>query len=333
MPDPQVIVVMNQFKASLRAKEQVQMFDMAQRWLDVERTLNAQINALALDFARRRSEGETISQRDLFAMTRYQSLLAQLQIELRNYTDYAERLIIDQQRQYAALGIQHAAQAINASITNAVGARFDILPIDATENMVGLAGDGSPLRQLLVDAWPDAANGLTQELIRSTALGINPRETARRMENGTTRTLNRMLTIARTEQLRVYRTASQMAYRESGVVSGYKRLATRDSRTCAGCLAADGDEYPTNEPFASHANCRCTLVPLVIGFAAPKPAETTEQWFTRQSTTTQRDILGPGRFDLWQSGAVAFKDFAAVRHSDVWGDSIVPATLGELANR
>lgn len=326
----QVIETITRFKAALLANEQAQMFQMAQRWLEVERAIEAQIAALAEEYARIRADGRTPSQRDLFAMTRYQSLLAQLQIELRKYTDYAEALIESQQRNYAQLAIQHAAAAIDASVTDAVGVRFDRLPIAATENMVGLAGDGSPLRQLLVDSWPESAQAMTTELLRSTALGINPRETAHRMTNGTTRTLNRMLTIARTEQLRVYRETSRQAYQASGVVTSYRRLATRDSRTCAGCLAADGQEYELNNEFASHPNCRCALIPVVAGMPMPQPAETTEQWFNRQTEATQRGILGKGRFELWQSGQVGFRDFAAVRQSDTWGDAIVPATLGEL---
>lgn len=330
MPDAEVIVAMTRFKQDLLRKESAQMHEMAQRWLELERSLESQIAALAEQFARRRADGETLTQGALFRMERYQALLAQLQTELRNYTDYAETLIEGQQRAYAQLAIQHAATAIDASITTRIGAQFDRLPIEAVEHMVGLAGDGSPLRQLLVDSWPDAAQGLTQELIRSTALGVNPRETARRMANGTTRTLNRMLNVSRTEQMRVYRHTALQSYTHSGVVRGYRRLATRDPRTCVGCLASDGEEYTLDVPFKEHASGRCTPIPVVIGMPTPKPQESTEQWFNRQPETTQRSILGRGRYDLWKSRQVGFKDFATVRHNDTWGDAIVPATLGEL---
>ena len=134
-----------------------------------------------------------------FKWNRYQSLLKQLYVELDSYTGYADSLITGQQRNYAALAIAHSNAALDAS---GVSAGFDKLPIEAIESAVGITGDGSPLRNLLTDTWPDAAQAMTSELIKSTALGINPNETANRMKDGTTRSLNRMLNIARTEQLK-----------------------------------------------------------------------------------------------------------------------------------
>lgn len=329
MPDSLVVTLMRRFKADLLANEATVQYQMAQRWLEVERALEAQILALTEEVSRLSQEG-AVSQRQLYDLARYQSLLAQLQIELRGYTQYANALIEAQQAAYGLLGRDHAVAAIEASYIDRVAPSFDRLPVETVQSMVGLTGSGTPLRQLLEAAWPDAADGLTQELIRSTALGLNPRDTARRMADGTTRTLNRMLVIARTEQLRVYRETSRLQYQQSGVVSGYRRIATRDSRTCAGCLAADGREYGLNEEFAAHPQCRCALLPIVIGMPPPEMAETTRQWFERQSPETQREILGPGRYDLWRSGQAAFDDFAAVRHNPVWGDSIVAATVQEL---
>lgn len=260
---------MRRFKADLLANEATVQYQMAQRWLEVERALEAQILALAEEVNRLSQEG-AVSQRQLYDLARYQSLLAQLQLELRGYTQYANALIEAQQAAYGLLGRDHAVAAIEASYIDRVAPSFDRLPVETVQSMVGLTGSGTPLRQLLEAAWPDAADGLTQELIRSTALGLNPRDTARRMADGATRTLNRMLVIARTEQLRVYRETSRLQYQASGVVSGYRRIATRDSRTCAGCLAADGREYGLNEEFAAHP--QCVVGGTVVSAAAIKAA-------------------------------------------------------------
>ena len=178
MPDPLVVEVMKQFKLDLLAREQVQMQDMAKKWLGLEDALESQIQAMANEFAQEAAEGRAISQAKLWKMGRYQSLQAQLQQELASYTQYAEALITENQAQLGALGIQHATTATQVSMPG-LGVYFDVLPISAIENMVGLAGDGSPLMNLLRATWGDSAAGLTNELIRSTALGINPRETAR----------------------------------------------------------------------------------------------------------------------------------------------------------
>lgn len=326
MPDPEVVRVMQQFKRDLLRDERTQMRDMASRWLAVERRLLGQLNALALEMANAARDGATVTPEMLLNQVRYRELLVQLTNELERYTDYAERTITDRQGQLARLGVAHAHNAIEVQ---GVTAGFNRLPVEAVEYMVGLAGDGSPLRDLLVRSWPQAANGLTNELVTGVALGYNPRKVARLMAHGMTGSLDRMMTIARTEQLRTYRTASLASYRASGVVEGYVRLSARDSRVCPGCLAADGEEYPLDVPFQSHPQCRCTLVPKVQGF--PLRFQTGAQWFEEQPVKVQQAILGPTRYDLWASGQVReFGEFASIRRNSTWGDAIVPATVREL---
>lgn len=328
MPESLVVAVMRQNKLAILAREQVQMTAMAQRWLQIEQALDAQISALAEEFARMARDGVTPSQSKLFQMDRYQSLLKQLYVELDSYTGYADSLITSQQRNYANLAIAHANAALDAS---GVSVGFDKLPIEAVENAVGLTGDGSPLRTLLTDTWPDAAQGMTNELIKSTALGVNPRVTATRMKNGTTRSLNRMLNIARTEQLRIYRTTAIESYRASGVVDGFYRLATHDDRTCPACLMDDGHFYRLDEQMSEHASGRCTQVPKVSGVKPPEWQKGPD-WFENQPPTTQKAILGKGRFDAWQDGKFDLDQLIRVVPNETWGDSLQSTPLKDLVN-
>ena len=329
MPDPLVIQVMQANKAALLANEQAQMQAMAQRWRQVEANLNDQIE---LFVRRTQEEGLTASalRSRQWQLDRYRTLLRQVTVELDRYTDYAAPLIESQQRVYAQQGIQHASQAIQAvGVDNGVTIRFDLLPVSATENMVGLAGDGSPLRTLLRGSYGSAADGMLNELVRATAVGQNPRVTADRMvRNGLSQSLSRMLTISRTETLRVYKEASRQTYINSKVVNSYRRLATRDQRSCIGCLAEDGKEYPLNEPFASHPNCRCTLIPNVAGY---KPAqwELGPAWLAKQTPDVQKTMLGAGRYALYKDG-IDFDRFATTKTDETWGDAVVPTRLRDL---
>lgn len=326
MPDPEVVRVMRQFKRDLLRGERAQMREMATRWLAVERRLAGQMDALAQAMDTIRRDGGRVSFELLLNDVRYRQLVIQLQDELANYTDFADVRITQQQRRLVRLGIAHAENAITAQ---GIGAGFGRLPVEAVEAMVGLAGNGSPLRTLLVAAWPDAADGLTQALINGVALGYNPRRIAREMARGSTRSLDRMMTVARSETLRVYRHSNLESYKASGVVESYIRLSARDSRVCAGCLAADSTEYPLEVDFKSHPNCRCTLLPKINGI--PLRFQSGATWFAEQPAATQRGILGAGRYDLWASGQVDFADFATIRTNAVWGDAIVPTPLRELA--
>lgn len=330
MPDPAVIIAARQFKADLLARETRQMHTMARRWLQLERALQGQIESLAEEIARIRADGGTVTREMLFAMDRYHRLLAQLQVELARYSDYAADLIATEQRRYAALGIDHAATTIELAGPRTVGTAFDRLPVDAVEYAVGMVADGTPLQTYLRATWGDAAVGMTDELLRATALGQNPRQTARRMQDGTTRSLNRMLNTARTEQLRIYRESQRAQYQASGVVTGMRRISARDSRVCLSCLVRDGELLRLDEVMAEHPSGRCSTVPVVEGMP-----ELTWQfgrdWLLTQSPPTQQAIMGKGRYDAWRAGYFGLEDAVRVHHDDVWGDSLQVAPLRDLA--
>jgi hypothetical protein len=134
-------------------------------------------------------------------------------------------------------------------------------------------------------------------------------------------TLDRAITIARTETARVYRETSRQQYIRSRVVEGYIRVAAKSVRTCMACLMADGTFYPLDVPFEEHVNGRCTSVPQVKG-APPIVYETGAQWFARQDAATQRQMMGPGRYEAWQHGQFQLADLVMRVESDVWGHSL-----------
>lgn len=326
MPDSEVIRLMRQFKRDLRAGEAAQMGEMAARWQGVERRLSAQIDALAQEMATIARDGGTVSRGVLFQDERYRELLLQLTDELEGYTEYADRTISDRQRQLARLGIRNAEQAITAQGIQAGWAR---LPFETVEAAVGLAGNGSPLSALLVQSWPLSADRLTQELINGVALGYNPRKTARLMAQGMASSRERMEVIARTETLRVYREANRQSYKASGVVNGYRRLATHDNRVCAACLMDEGHFYELNEEMPEHPQGRCALVPIVDGVKEPVWQQGAD-WFVEQPDATQRDILGKERFVLWKQGQYGLDELVTVKVNAIWGDSLQVTPVREL---
>lgn len=324
---PVIVQVMNQFKAHLLASEAQQTQQMVAQWRSVESTLQDKVEL----FARRVLEdGLSPSQvrSRQFQLDRYRSLLAQVNEQLDKYSTYANTTISDRQRQLGRQGIRDAQTAI--ATTAGVTIRYDKLPVSATENMVGLAGDGSPLLSLLRDSFGLGAGAMLDKLAKGVAIGENPRVIARDMvRNGLSQSLNRMLTIARTETLRVYRESSREQYKESGVVPGYKRLATHDRRVCPACLMADGEFYKLTEVMPEHPQGRCAMVPIVDGY---KPAEwqSGADWFTEQNPEVQQGILGNGRYQAWRAGKFDLDQLVAVRADRVWGDSLQPRTLTDL---
>jgi len=335
MPDkpyPLVARVMFKFKADLLAGEADQMKTMATRWLQMETSLQSSFDALALEIENLRLKGESIPVSKLIRMQRYRSLLDQMSLQLSQYADFADASISSAQREMIEMGIDHATNAIKAyyATHNRIAGGFDILPSSAIENMVGLAGDGSPLRKLLQDSWPAAVDGLTTQLIRATALGKNPMDTARAMRDGFGVGYNRAINIARTEQLRVYRTAAVQEYKASQLVKGYKRLSARDTRVCLACLMADdGTIYDLDVVFEEHPQGRCTTVPVVSGLPVVE-WQNGQSWFTAQTPEAQRSMMGQGVYDAWQSGSFDLADLVKRVENDTWGTSLQTTTLKEL---
>jgi len=330
MPEPLVIREMRAHRAALLRQDARQMASMARRWRQVEFALQDEIELLA-----RRVADDKLSkaqkQEARYLAERSQSLLRQTRREMGKYTEYLEPLIQNEQERMARAGIAHAASNINAVASEAgVTIQFDRLPVAAVENMVGLAGDGSPLTTLLESSYGAGVDGMFTELIRGVALGKNPRETAARMvREGLSQSLNRMMVIARTEQLRVYRESSRAAYIQSGVVSGYKRLSAKDGRTCMGCLMADGRRYELTQPLDEHPAGRCSLVPIVNGMP-PIEWETGPDWFQKQEPAMQKNMMGSGRFAAWKDGKFDLDQLVSVRRNATWGDSLQPTSLRDL---
>jgi SPP1 gp7 family putative phage head morphogenesis protein len=76
-------------------------------------------------------------------------------------------------------------------------------------------------------------------------------------------------------------------------------------------------------------NCRCVPVPLLAG-DSPDVTPGTEA-FAALDEDMQREILGPGKFDLYAAGDVTLDDLVAETYSARWGPGLREKSLRELA--
>lgn len=330
--DPLAIQVMKEFKRALLAYEEAQVARMVRAWMTVDRALARDIEALAEEIARLRSAGEVVTEARLYRLSRYQSLVAQIQAEIARYERAAEHLILEAQEDLARMGIRHAQGAIRAMYqTFGVHVAFNRLPVRAVEYLVGLTADGGPLFGLLQQRAlaPAAVEGLTNTLIEAVTRGWNPRRTARAMQDGLTGGLQKALVIARDQQLRVYRMASDQQYRESGVVSAKRRVAAKDGRTCLACLAMDGELIPVGMEMYDHTQGRCTAIPVVEGLP-PLSWQYGPEWFAGLPAERQREMMGAKRYEMWRDGAFDFRDLATPTYDPVWGRGLAVTPLSQL---
>ena len=232
------------------------------------------------------------------------------------------------------LGINNGTDLINLSLLEAglgTGTFFDRLPISAIELISGTAGKGGPVYELPEAAYPTAVEQMTNVLIQNVALGIGPGETAKAMMNGVAGGLNHALTVARTEQLRVYREASRQQYEKSGAVQTYMRFASKSGNTCALCLALDGEIYLSKDLMYVHPNDRCGMIPVVNGVKPPQ-WESGEDWLRKQDPVLQQKILGKGAHEMWDKGEIKLTDLVNKTEHEIWGPSLKRVPLRDLTS-
>lgn len=232
----------------LEKQEKREMLLLSKQWGSVSSELEELIKKL--------SEEEFKTENELFKLDLYKKFLVQSKQQVNHFSELAGEIIKDNQKIFGSMGIESTQEIIKV-----FGVRFNYLPLEAINNMIGISQEGSPLYELLKKSYPDTVTKLTQTLINSVALGRNPRETARLMKVDMTGNLARALRIARTEQMNIFRETSLMQMRESGVVSKWEWIAERNA--CEKCLKNNGKEFDLNQSMDSHPNCRCAELPVV----------------------------------------------------------------------
>lgn len=218
--------------------------------------------------------------------------------------------------------------------------RVDTAAMDAIVQRITerIAKDTAPLSM-------DAQVMMRRELVRGVAVGENPRETARRILKATeghfNGGLNRALTISRTETLDAHRAATQAAdLANNDLTTMWMWGAELGARTCIACLSMHGTRYPIEEPGPiGHQNCRCDRIPVTktwaeLGFTGieepPSLEKSSQEWFDGLTLDTQRQIMGPERLNLYQSGEIRWEDLNRRQENPGWRDSVTITPVRDL---
>jgi hypothetical protein len=229
------------------------------------------------------------------------------------------------------LGAVHALRLAEAQVWG------DIAGLDAGAfaNAQALLSASSPLKALFDQVGPQAAYAAREVFAQAVAEGWNPRKTGRALANqieGLAK--RRTVLIARTEQIRAYRTANRDVYaRNADVLQGWRWTAAKTPATCALCLAMDGEVFPPEEVLSSHPACRCSMVPLPkTDFGGPKP-QSGEAYFQKLTDAEQNRILGKGKAEMYREGKLTLKDNVVWRDSPEWGRQPASRSLADIRSR
>lgn len=319
--------ILSIYRARVLRRDAATLAALTRRWRDVERSLETEIALLAEELA-----GQSLTAAQLMQQARLVSLLQQAKFVAARYENFAAETISAQQREYYALGEEFAREAARVRMPRgSVSALWNRLPVTAVSEMIGLAGDGSPLfdvlqRRALADSMID---GLIRALVQGMAQGWNPRKTARMMQDGLTAGLQKALVIARTEQLRAYRQGTVLSYQHNrDLVTAMQWVSACDLRTCPACWALHGQIFPLERVINDHPCGRCTYVPIMVeddGYEM----ENGEARLRRLKPEAQQSILGAERYRLWQDGT-PLRDFARIEDDPTWGQTATLVKLTDL---
>lgn len=278
------------------------------------------------------ARGGTLTPRELRAVPEYIFLLNQIE---RLYNDYGETLRGILPAEYLNMLELGALQAVTVEalalqIYVGIGADFEtffgLKQADAIRAIIAAAGETGPLGALLVKRFgAESAQAFTDALIKGIARGSNPRVIAAQMVRELKTGMNKSLLIARDQMIRAHRNGTFLRYQDSKIVTGYRRLAAHNTRTCIACLMLDGKLYPTSELMPLHPQDRCSMVPVfTIGNHTydAYDGKNGKDYFNSLSGKQQREILGDSRYNLWNSGRVSLEDMIETGEHPVWGATV-----------
>ena len=269
----------------------------------------------------------------LYERDRLASLQRQVEVEMRQFSALATELTEAGQLQAVQAGI-NSSQALLEIATNNTGLAMvlDRLPIEAVQELVGFASDGSPLRALFDALGPDVSRGIRDALSMAVATGMGPRETARLVRRRYGMGLARALRIARTEQIRAYREATHQNYlRNVDLLDGWVWLSAANRRTCPSCWGMHGTRHPLTERLDDHPQGRCVMVPIVKG--RPLAVPTGEALFQELPVADQVAVLGQAGRLAWSEGAVKLADFVGRKNDPQWGTMRYAKSLRQVLGK
>ena len=325
-------------RAKLLRGERQAASELVRAYGEVWRRIKAGLAALLAERRRAEAAGEEITEGWLFQYGRLQALQNQVDGEIRVFAEFADPLITRQQGAAVDAALEHTEELVRGQAAGggeplSVQVRWNRLPREAVQSVIGFTADGSPLRELLDALGPAAGRAVRDELISGVALGAHPTQIARRVKEALGGNLVRALRISRTETLRAYREATHLSYQANDqVVDGWVWLSAATARTCAACWALHGTVHPLSERQVDHPNGRCTQVPHLRG-GQPIEITTGEAQFAEFEPAKQNTILDQAASAAYRAGAVRLTDFAGRRHDPDWGPTLGVRSLREIMGK
>lgn len=254
----------NQHRAAILARDQALAHQITAHYQAIWQRIYARLQQLTKQIDAAQKAGKPVKVSWLYEQRRMQVFLGQVQSEINQFAAYSQHVVQLQMFQGAQWGSQDALNLLDHQLGSVYGS-FNHLPSEAIRQAVYNVETDAHLQKLFGSFSPQAVDLVKKRLVSAVALGENPRQIARDIQQALGTPLWRALMIARTETINAYRDSSLNVYRaNSDVVSGWTWLAAPGA--CPFCQSMDGTQHDLSEDMSSHPNCRCTPQPNTPSF-------------------------------------------------------------------
>ena len=323
--------VIEKQRAALLAREYQTVKEIVRAYEVAERRVEASIRQFQRKIAAAQAAGIDPSLAWYYQEARLENILREIRMHLDEFSQDALQFADAGRTDAYALGAVHAVRLAEMQVYGDIAG----LHSGAFQNAQALLSSTSPLKELFDQIGPTATVKAREVFAKGIAEGWNPRKLGRELSREIDNlSRGRAILIARTEQIRSYRTANREVYqRNADVLRGWRWTAAKTPATCSMCLALDGEIFPVEEVLSSHPACRCSMMPLPkTDFGGPQPSSG-EDYFRKLSEKEQDRVIGKGKGKLYREGKITLKDNVRWKDDPKWGRQPTPRPLSVLQQK
>lgn len=328
---PTVLDLVAQYRAALARQDAAAMA----RIIGVYKAMYNRITPLIQALADVVASG-TYTAAQVRRLSAYIRLQEALQRELGDFVGYLRTDLQPMALSAAQMGEMDAYKILKFLVGDReiIRVPFDRIPIEAIYQMLTFLDPAGALYKRLEQLAPFHAEAVGQAILDAIGMGVNPRQTARLIMSAAEQAfgggLVDALRTARTAQLWSYRAATKANYAANAdIITGWTWVSQLDDLVCEACLAENGTRHDISETLDGHYNCRCSMIPEVMG-ESPVEIQSGEDWFGEQDEATQRQIMGDTKWEAWNAGKFEFSAMAQQVPNDTYGTMRTVTPLKDL---
>lgn len=318
MPLDAVIEARDRFLARALSEDRATAERLAAAYRGTIARLQTVVNRVNRDL-RDLADAGSLSPASVQRLTSYQDLIAMLRLELGQFSREAGRLAQQALPLQAGIAVEGQRDMIAAQLPE-LGAAFAQPDLRALAELDRILARAQLEGGALADLAASTAGSVGDDVLTLIGAGQSPAFIARYLRRAFGLPFARAVNFVRTASAYASSEASaaaQVANRR--LLRGWMWSAAKDKRTCAACLARDGEIFPVGEVLNDHHSGRCSAIPVTHGDDWTASYQRGRDWYAGQSRADQALLVGKGTRDLLAAGGTTWEAIPTDYHNQTMG--------------